>query len=49
MAMHPITMEMQKDYQPPPIPVALPKFDGKASFGAEMKEKHFFLDVSVGV
>lgn len=44
----PCELHHAKDqYQPPPLPpVDFPKFTEKASFGADMKEKHFFLDVS---
>jgi len=37
---------LQDQYEaPPPPPIEFPKFTSKAKFGAEMKERHFFLDV----
>ncbi len=38
---------LQEKYQPPDFPVELPKFTEKVKFGAEMKAKHFFLDVGL--
>ena len=35
----------QEQYLPPPFPIQLPVFKEMVTFGAEMKEKHFFLDV----
>lgn len=33
-------------YQAPSLPIQLPTFTSTTAFGAEMKEKHFFLDTS---
>ena len=37
----------QDQYLPPPFPIQLPVFKEMVMFGAEMKEKHFFIDVRI--
>ena len=37
---------LQEEYNPLAIPIQLPAFTEAVKFGAEMKDKHFFLDVS---
>lgn len=41
------TSPLQEVYQPPKLPFQLPTFDHLVSFGAEMKEKHFYVDSEV--
>jgi len=36
---------VQDLYLPPPFPIQLPAFTETTTFGAQMKEKHFFIDV----
>ena len=37
---------LQAEYTPPALPMELPRFAERWPFGQEVKEKHFFLDVS---
>ena len=38
---------LQAEYTPPALPIELPRFAERWSFGQEVKEQHFFLDVSL--
>ena len=39
--------DLKEEFELPQIPSELPTFEGTVQFGAEMKAKHFHLDVSL--